>query len=155
MKFYHFYDPDLLFSFHLSRFFPLPLSSPATSTIDVDYTVTRHETKSVVCLAQRSSTKRLTASHILPRSSVCLTHQKFLSKDPDTSQLDLKLVNGVPFLNQGQMAPDCLSPHTDAITKICPKRCPVKHCICEEIVDLRHATLSSESSFRNPCKLKL
>lgn len=121
MKFWHFYDPALLFSFHLNRFFPLPLSSPTTSTLGVDYTVTRHETTSIVCLSQRSSTKRLTASRILPRSSVCLTHQEILNKDPDTSQLDLKLVNRVPFLNQGQLAPDCLSPHTDSITKTCPK----------------------------------
>lgn len=153
MKFWHFYDPALLFSFHLSRFFPLPLSSPATSTTDVDYTVTQHETKSGVCLSQRSSTKRLTTSRILPRSSVCPTHQKFLNKDPDTSQLGLKLVNKVPFLNQGQLAPDCLSPHTNAITKTCPKRGAVKHCVTETM-DLRHATLSSESSCRNPCKLK-
>lgn len=124
MKFWLFYDPALLFSFHLSRFFPLPLSSPATSTTDVDYTVTRHETKSVVCLSQRSSTKRLPASLILPRSSVRRTHQKFLNKDPDTSQLGLKLVNRVPFLNQRQLTPDCLSPHTNAITKHAPNAVP-------------------------------
>lgn len=153
MKFCCFYDPALLFSFHLSRFFPLPISSPATLTIDVDHSVTLHETKSVVCLSQRSSTKRLTASRILPGSSVRRTHQKFLNKDPDTSQLGLKLVNKVPFLNQGQLAPDCLSPHTDAITKTCPKRGAVKHRVTE-IMDLRHATLSSASSCRNPCKLK-
>lgn len=163
MKFWHFYDPALVFSFHSSRLFPLSPARQPHKWLTWINTNTQRQSKSIVCLSQRSYANSLTVW--LRPSQMCRAPDtprnswKRKNKDPDTLQPGPKYVCRDP--EPGQLAPDCLSPHTDPITKACPKSDSIKHYLTK-IVNLRHATTSArrattsaESKCRNARELKL
>lgn len=157
MKFWHFYDPALVFSFHSSRLFPLSPARQPHKWLTWINTNTRRQSKSIVCLSQRSYTNSLTVW--LRPSQMCSA--------PDTPRNSWKrkkkkrsrhITTWSQICVQGPWAratgSDCLSPHTDPITKACPKSDSIKHYLTK-IVNLRRATTSAESKCRNARELKL